>query len=87
MTMPQNLLEELTHAEVPPPPLNMQRGVHERLNHWLTTGQLIELVVHAFAYAAYHFAPAVAGAVLCSLTGKFPVPRDARDAHGNEPSE
>jgi hypothetical protein len=83
----QNLLEELNRAEVPPPPVNMQRGVHERLNHWLTTGQLIELVVHAFAYAAYHFAPAVVGAVAYSLTGKFPEPRDDRDSHGNGPNE
>ena len=83
----QNLLEELTRAEVPPPPVDMRRGVHERLNQWLTTGQLIEVVVHAFAYAAYHFAPAVVGAVVYSLSGKFPEPRDARDSRGNEPDE
>ena len=85
--MPQNLLKELTRAEVPPPPLDMQRGVHERLNHWLATGQVLELVLHAFAYAAYHFAPAVVGLIVYSLTGKFPVTRDAQHERGNEPNE
>jgi hypothetical protein len=85
--MPQNLLEELTRAEVPPPPVNMQRQVHERLNHWLATGQLFELVVPAFAYAAYHFAAAIAGAAAFSLTGKFPETRDDRPSHGNETIE
>lgn len=82
-----NLLDELTREEIPPPPVNMQRGVHERLNHWLATSQLIELVVHAFAYAAYHFAFGVAGAVIYSLSGKFPVTRDAGDSSGNGTSE
>jgi len=83
----QNLLEELNRIEVPPPPANMQRGVHERLNHWLATSQLIELVVHAFAYAVYHFAPAIVGAVVLSLSGKFPETRDDRGTHGNGTSE
>ncbi len=82
-----NLLDELTRDEVPPPPVNMHHGVHERLNHWLATSQLIELVVHAFAYASYHFAAAVAGAAIYSLTGKFPETRDAGDSRGNETSE
>jgi hypothetical protein len=85
--MPQNLLQNLTHNNVPPPPPNMQRGVHERLNTWLTTAQLIELVVHAFAYSAYHFAPAVIGAIAYSLAGKFPPPRDAQHEDGNQPRE
>lgn len=83
----QNLLEELTQVAVPPPPVNMQRGVHERLNHWLATSQLIELVVHGFAYAVYHFAPAVVGAIVYSIAGKFPATRDANEERGNESIE
>ncbi len=81
--MANNLLDQLNESEVPPPPREMTRDVHERLNQWLVFAQTADLVLRAFGYAAAYFGEAVLGMISYSLTGKFP-PRDEHRRDGNE---
>jgi len=82
--MAHNLLDQLHETDVPPPPSQISRGVHVRLNQWLLFAQVMDLVLRAFAYATGHFAAAVLGMVSYSLTGKFSA-RDGTDRDGNPP--
>jgi len=79
--MADNLLDQLHAREVPPPPPQMQRQVHRRLNQWLLAAQTAELVLHAFGYAAVQFGGAVLGLIQYTLTGdyRFPRQKDDRD--------
>lgn len=69
--MATNLLDQLTQTEVPPPPADIDRQVHRRLNQWLLVAQTADLVVRAFGYAAVHLISAIIGAVQLTLTGSY----------------
>lgn len=84
--MTNNLLDQLHETEVPPPPSEMTRDVHKRLNQWLAFAQTADLVLRAFGCAAAYFAEAVLGMINYSLTGKYPnPPRDEHRRDGNTP--
>ena len=73
--MQNNLLEQLGRSEVPPPPQEIRRDVHDRLNQWLLAGQIAELVLYAFGYAALQFGNAIVALLNFSLTGKYQLRR------------
>ncbi len=70
--MPQNILEQLAELEVPSTPVDLQRGVHERLNVRLLSLHLADLALRALPYAFVCFSEALAGLVVFSVTGRFP---------------
>ncbi len=84
--MPEDLLEQLANVEVPPPPKDIDRRVHQRLNGLLLLGQLGDLLFRGLPFVLTCFAEAVIGAVSYSLSGRFPsvrkVPPD-EDAAGD----
>ena len=84
--MPGNLLEQLNQTEVPPPPREMERDVHRRVNQWLLFAQVADLVLRAFLHCAVNFMEAVLSAVEFSLTGKYSQ-RDGAKPGGNTKSE
>ena len=62
----------------------MRRDVHDRLNQWLLAGQIADLVLHGFGYAALQFASAVIGLMNFSLTGEYKLRRN-NDEDGDAP--
>lgn len=72
--MARNLLKDLAKMEIPPPPKDLNREVHQRLNSWLLVQQLADLAVKGMAYALGHFLRTLALGLFFSLTGHDPLP-------------
>jgi hypothetical protein len=85
--MSHNLLEQLTKAEIPPPPRDMRRQVHQRLNQWLVAFQMGDMLLRAFVYAAGHFALAVVSLIFFTLTGKHVTRQTAADTEPTDQQE
>jgi hypothetical protein len=69
--MSHNLLEQLAQSAVPPVPERFDEQLHERLNKTLLWTHLADFFVHGFVYAIGHFARAVAGLIVMTLSGRF----------------
>ena len=69
--MPRDFLEELAEAPVPPVPVAFNRALHERLNRRLLAGQMLDLALRGMGYTLGHFARAVGGMVMLTISGKF----------------
>lgn len=77
--MPSDLFQKLSQVAVPPPPAELDRAVHERVNRVLVTAHIFDFAVHAAPYAAWHLARAIGGLIALTFTGRFPPgPKDAR---------
>ena len=57
--MSPNLFDRLAELDVPPPPVHFDQQLHQRVNRSLVVGQLVDLLVGAFPWAARHFAKAL----------------------------
>lgn len=68
--MNMDLFEQLAEVRVPPPPKNLERRVHRRLNRWIVTLHFAEFVLRTVPYAAGHFLRGVAGWLRFTLEGK-----------------
>ncbi len=79
--MPTDLLERLAELPVPPapPPQVFDREIHKRINSHLIVGQILDLLIRGFAFAAAHFAKALLGVVRLTFTGKYEEPKNDRD--------
>ena len=81
-----DLWEQLADAPVPPPPEKFDRGVHERINAQLLVGQVADFLFRCLPFAMWHFGRGLLGAVLFTLSGKFPIERkNERNDGKNEP--
>ncbi len=69
--MAPDLFEQLAELEVPPPPAQFDAQLHERVNRSLVIGQFIDLAVKALPWAFVHFARAVVGAIVFTLSGRY----------------
>ncbi|HEX4144832.1 MAG TPA: hypothetical protein VHY91_15115 [Pirellulales bacterium] len=69
--MAPDFLEQLADLDVPPPPSEFGRQLHQRMNRDLAIVQFIELVTVVFPAAMFEFARALAGLVRFSLSGKY----------------
>lgn len=75
--MSTDLFDRLADSRVPPPPAQFERGVHERLNRALVLRQVLEFAVSAIPYACLHFAKAVGGWIVLTVSGRFPKREEA----------
>jgi hypothetical protein len=82
--MSSDLIERLADSPVPPLPAEFERGVHERLNRALVIGQMLEFALRAIPYACIHFAKAVAGWIVLSVSGNFPKRQDQNEETPDE---
>ena len=69
--MQPDFLEELAEAPVPPVPVSFNRALHERLNRRLVAGQMLDLALRGMGYTLAHFARAMGGLVMLTISGKF----------------
>lgn len=69
--MGSDFLEQLADVEVPPPPENFDRQLHQRVNRSLLAVQLTDLVCGALPWAVWHMCRALGGLVTLTVTGKF----------------
>ncbi len=65
------LFDELNEAPPAPPARVFTRSVHDRINHRLLAGQLLELATSGFGYVALELAKALTEFFRMSVTGKF----------------
>jgi hypothetical protein len=83
--MPPDLFDRLSASPVPPPPAELDRGVHERVNRALLVGHLVDFALGAIPFAMRHFAAAVGGLIVLTVTGRFPAgPKNVR-SHESAP--
>jgi hypothetical protein len=66
-----NLLDQLADLEVPPPPAQFDRQLHERVNRSLLTSQLVDLAASGLPWAFLHFARACVGFIAFTLSGRY----------------
>jgi hypothetical protein len=69
--MAPDFFEQLADLEVPPPPSEFGRELHQRMNRDLAIVQLIELLVVVLPGALFEFARALSGLVRFSFGGKY----------------
>ena len=69
--MASNLFERLAESEVPPPPVQFDTQLHERVNRTLVGTQLVDLLLCGLPWACLHFARAVMGLIAFTLTGRY----------------
>jgi hypothetical protein len=68
--MVEDLLERLAEADVPPPPRELDRKVHERVNRALFAAQMADLALRGTVWALVQFARPLAHLAVLTLTGK-----------------
>ena len=79
--MPTDFLEQLAEIDVPPPPPEFDRNLHQRLNHSLVVQQILDLGLHILPGAAMEFSRAVMGMLTLTVAGKFPsIPNDRKNS-------
>ena len=71
--MATDLFEQLGDLEVPPPPeaQEFDRKLHDRVNHALVVGQVVDLGARGMPFAAVHFSRALVGLFAVTLTGRY----------------
>ena len=70
--MSGSVLDQLGQQQVPQPPAEFRRRLRHRLNAWLVTVHLADVVVRLLPYAFSEFLPTLFGAVMFSITGRYP---------------
>ncbi len=70
--MATDLWQQLATEEVPPPPVEFDNQLHQRVNKSLVSLQLVDLAVRAMPWAIVEFARAVLGLVAYSIAGRYP---------------
>ena len=70
--MASDLFDQLAASDVPPPPEQFDRQVHQRLNRALVAMHLLDLVARAVPWGLVHLARAAAAALRFTLTGRYP---------------
>jgi hypothetical protein len=69
--MATNLFEQLADLEVPPPPVQFDKQLHERVNRSLVVSQMIDLAVTGLPWALLHFARAFVGLIALTVSGRY----------------
>lgn len=78
---------QLAEQPVPPPPSDLERHVHQRVNRWLLGSHLLEMAARAAPFAIGHLARGFVAAVSFTATGKFgqePPPAGEKKPPGGE---
>jgi hypothetical protein len=69
--MATNLFDRLADLEVPPPPAQFDKQLHERVNRSLVVSQMVDLAVNGLPWALLHFGRAFVAFIAFTLTGRY----------------
>ena len=69
--MASDFFDQLAATDVPPPPPEFDRQLHERVNRSLLLVQLTDLALGAVPWAMWHMTRALLGFMKLTITGKF----------------
>jgi len=69
--MANDFLERLATLEVPAPPAEFDRRLHQRLNRWLLAQQLLDFALRALPCTLLRMVQALGALVWFTLTGRF----------------
>ena len=82
--MASDLFEQLAEVEVPPPPSDFDRNLHNRLNRSLTVQHVVDFGLGALPITALELLRAVLGMVAFSVTGEFTSKKNSGDDQKTE---
>jgi len=83
--MADNFLDQLSEIDVPPPPVEFDSQLHDRVNQSLLSVQLVELLVQVMPMAMLEMTRAFTGWVMFTLTGRYDVaPQDRGEKSPDE---
>lgn len=74
--MEDHVLDKLREVDVPPVPEHLLEGIHERVNRTLLVGHLFDFVSRGLPHCMFHMTMAMWGALVMTITGRFPESRD-----------
>jgi hypothetical protein len=80
----RSVFDQLVEQPVPERPHEFRRLLHERINARLTLVHLLEFAVQVLPFAFYHFCSALGGAVMFSITGRYPEKGDNHAERSDE---
>ena len=69
--MASNLFEQLADLEVPPPPVQFDSQLHERVNRSLVISHFVDLLVNGLPWTLGRFFRALVAAISFTLTGRY----------------
>lgn len=69
--MANDFFEQLSQIEVPPPPAEFDRQLHERMNRTLLWVHLSDFAVGTLGFALVNMFRALIGLISLTVTGKF----------------
>ena len=69
--MATDLFERLAKLDVPPPPAQFDKQLHEGVDRSLVVGQLMDLGLGAVPWAGVELSRALYGAEIFTLTGRY----------------
>jgi len=78
-----DIFDKLAELDVPPPPANFNTEVHDRVNKSLLALHFADLLLCGLPWAMLHFAKAVVGLIVMTLTGKDYDDRNSPDGEKN----
>jgi len=73
--MSKNLLDQLAEVEIPSPPEDLDRQIHDRLNSRLLFGQFGDFALRGLPYAFFHLTQAMIALIRISLIGDYEEPQ------------
>ncbi len=69
--MATDIFDQLAEWDVPPPPVQFNQQLHERVNRSLLVAHVADLFFGCIPWALGHFARAVVGMVIFTFTGRY----------------
>jgi hypothetical protein len=69
--MAPDMFDRLAELEVPPPPVQFDTQLHERVNRSLLIAQFVDLAVKGVPWALVQFLRATVGALVFTITGRY----------------
>jgi hypothetical protein len=67
-----DLFDQLAEAEVPSPPAQLERKVHQRLNRALLAQHLWDFALGALPWLVVRVVPAMFALVMVTIFGRYP---------------
>ncbi|MCE9546539.1 MAG: hypothetical protein K8T25_13615 [Planctomycetia bacterium] len=78
--MSTDLFDQLAADDVPPPPPQFERQVHQRLNRTLLVQHLVDFATGALVWGFMQLVPAAVALIHFSIFGRYPKRPDGNES-------